>query len=358
MSLSSQLLPTLLVVCSTALFHGCGVQGTPHPPRIEIPTKVTNLSAQQLGQKVEIKFTLPEVANDGQRLTNPLEIEILLAAIPPSSGLSKLPEGTVWKRLVRDEWLPHTYGASVLYSAPMTAQEFTNWRGQTLAIGVRTLTRGFRRRPLESAVSNIVDVPIYDVTGPVENFKVATTEKAINIQFSAPATSLGGAPVHDLEGFRIARSPTGSPGSFETLADVPTPGYRDTNFEFGQTYYYQVRAEFGVPGHLAMSDPTPAVQITPRDTFPPGAPEGLSSIYSASGVELVWTANSEPDLAGYNVYRLENQHEQRVNKGLVQTPIFRDTAATPGTTLTYYVTAVDASGNESRPSKHEDVETK
>jgi fibronectin type 3 domain-containing protein len=75
-------------------------------------------------------------------------------------------------------------------------------------------------------------------------------------------------------------------------------------------------------------------------------------------VELVWTANAEPDLAGYNVYRLENQAVQRVNKELVRTPIFRDATAPQGTTVSYYVTAVDLSGNESKGSKQETVETR
>jgi len=72
----------------------------------------------------------------------------------------------------------------------------------------------------------------------------------------------------------------------------------------------------------------------------------------------VWTANTEADLAGYNVYRLENQTAQRVNKELLRTPIFRDATAAPGKTLTYYVTAVDLAGNESKASNKEEVETK
>jgi fibronectin type 3 domain-containing protein len=109
---------------------------------------------------------------------------------------------------------------------------------------------------------------------------------------------------------------------------------------------------------VALCDASPAVKVTPRDVFPPAPPQGLSSIYSAGAVELVWTANTEADLAGYNVYRLENQSAQRVNKGLVRTPIFRDTTAPPGENLVYYVTAVDLSGNESKASKKEEVETK
>jgi fibronectin type 3 domain-containing protein len=185
-----------------------------------------------------------------------------------------------------------------------------------------------------------------------------TTEKAVEVQFSPPARTLSGEPIHDLAGYRIYRSSTGKAGSFELLGETATTPYRDGRFEFGQTYYYQVRAVFGKPGYLALSDASSVVKVTPRDTFPPAPPQGLSSIYAAGAVELVWTANTEADLAGYNVYRWDNQTAQRLNKELVRTPIFRDATSPPGKTLTYYVTAVDLSGNESKPSKQEEVETK
>ena len=66
-----------------------------------------------------------------------------------------------------------------------------------------------------------------------------------------------------------------SAGSFELLGETATPPYRDTQFEFGQTYYYQVRAVFGKPGHLAMSDASPAVKVTPRDIFPASPAAGI-----------------------------------------------------------------------------------
>lgn len=74
-------------------------------------------------------------------------------------------------------------------------------------------------------------------------------------------------------------------------------------------------------------------------------------------MELVWTANTEPDLAGYNVYRSDGQTVERINKELARTPIFRDGGAPPGKTLNYHVTAVDLSGNESKASQTVDVET-
>jgi len=348
----------LVLASAAGWLYGCGVQGTPHPPRLERPAKINNLTGMQIGQSLEIHLTLPQLTTDGERLTKPLEVEILRAIAPQGTGLTKLPEPEVWMHLTHEEWLPHAQGNEISYSAHLTEREFHDWRGHTLVVGVRTLTRGFHHRALDSDISNLVDVPVFDVSGPVESVKCVTTEKTVEVQFSPPARTLSDAPVQDLAGFRIYRSSTGRAGTFDLLGETATPPYRDAQFEFGETYYYQIRAVFGEPGHLAMSEASPAVKVMPHDVFPPSPPQGLSSIYSGGAVELVWTANTESDLAGYNVYRLDNQTAMRVNKELVRTPIFRDASAEPGKTLTYYVTAVDLSGNESKASKHEDVDTK
>jgi len=334
------------------------VQGTPHPPRLERPAKITTLSVEQVGQSLELHFSLPQQTTDGGRLTKPLEVEILRAVAPQGTGVAELPEPDVWTRLLPEELLPYRKENNVSYPVHLTGREFHDWRGQTLVVGVRTLTRGFRHRALESDPSNLVDVPIMDVSEPVGSVHCVVTEKAVEIQFAPPARTLSGDAIHDLAGYRIYRRSAGPAAGFELLGETASSPYRDSQFEFGQTYYYQVRAVSGKPGHLAMSDASPAVKVTPRDVFPPTPPQGLSSTYSAGAVELVWTANSEPDLAGYNVYRLENQTARRVNKELLRTPIFRDATTAPGETFTYYVTAVDLSGNESKASQTEEVETK
>lgn len=356
MNLLVRILPVLVLTSAAGCLFGCGVQGSPHPPRLERPAKIADLTAVQVGQSVEVHFTLPQETTEGERLTKPQEVEILRAIVPPGSGLAKLPEPEVWISLLRDEWFPYSKDNVVSYAAHLTESEFHDWRGRTLVVAVRTLTRGFRHHPLDSDPSNFVDVPIYDVSPPVGGVRCVTTEKAVEVYFTPPTAAIDGEPIRNLAGYRLFRSATGQASTFELWGETTAPPFRDTKFEFGQTYHYQVRAIFGQAGHWAMSEASTVVKTTPRDTFPPAPPQGLSSIYSAGAVELVWSANSEPDLAGYNVYRLDNRVPRRLNKDLVRTPIFRDATAPPGATLVYYVTAVDLTGNESKPSKNEQVE--
>jgi hypothetical protein len=113
---------------------------------------------------------------------------------------------------------------------------------------------------------------------------------------------------------------------------------------------------------LESSDSQP-VTVTPRDTFPPATPQGLVAALlpgSAPGtfvVDLSWSINLETDLAGYHVYRSEQEGTkgQLVTPDLLPTPAVRDTSVEPGRRYWYTVTAVDRAGNESPPSVAVDV---
>ena len=79
----------------------------------------------------------------------------------------------------------------------------------------------------------------------------------------------------------------------------------------------------------------------PTDTTPPTQVQGLvATAVSSSQIDLTWTANTEPDLDHYNVYR------DGVLVASVSVASFSDTGLTAGTSYTYEVSAVDTSGNE------------
>jgi fibronectin type 3 domain-containing protein len=134
--------------------------------------------------------------------------------------------------------------------------------------------------------------------------------------------------------------------------------YRDTLFDFGKTYAYIVRGVVIVDGNvLESTDSSPAV-VSPRDTFPPAAPQNPVAAVLAGAtpgsllVDLSWSINLETDLAGYRVYRSEQQDTRGVliTPELLLAPAYRDTSVEPGHHYWYSVTAADRAGNESEAS--------
>ena len=90
--------------------------------------------------------------------------------------------------------------------------------------------------------------------------------------------------------------------------------------------------------------------VTAGDTVPPAAPSGVSATAGDGRVSLTWTANTDPDLAGYKVYRSASLPVSTAGTpvsggSLLTTPSFTDTTVTNGVTYHYVVQAVDGSGN-------------
>jgi hypothetical protein len=348
----------LIQITGICLLLSCGVQGPPQPPRVEVPERITDLSVHQVGQRLEIRFTLPQQAEDGERLTKPLEAELLRARLSPGVSLPKSPPLTLWISLEPNQWAAYANERRVAYPAALSEVEFKSWRGQDAIIAVRTLTRGIRHRPVESEVSNLARLQVLDVARPVEHLDGKITEDAIVLGWQPPTKTLGGLEVKLLAGYRIYRSTTGKPGSFQLVGENNEPSYLDRDFEFGRAYSYEVGAMFKEGGTTAESEPSQPYLVVPRDVFPPARPTGLTGLYTNGAVELVWDANTEKDLAGYYVYRRENgEQSKRLNETPLPTPILRDTSVQPGHTYFYQVTAVDLSNNESRPCPEIEAET-
>jgi tetratricopeptide (TPR) repeat protein len=95
-----------------------------------------------------------------------------------------------------------------------------------------------------------------------------------------------------------------------------------------------------------------SIELPVQDTTAPGPSLGLYAESGDAFVDLKWSFNSEPDLAGYNLYRsLESGiGYERLNPDSIKGNAYRDTGVTNGITYYYIVKPVDAYGNEGRAS--------
>jgi hypothetical protein len=347
---------------------GCGAPGEPTPPVPQVPVAISDLTAQQFGDAVQLTFTLPSKTVSGERLSQPPAIEILRGAVKADGSpdpktfraVETIPGALAGESRVADK---------VQIMNRVSPDDLRAYPGATLVYRVRT--RASRKRA--SADSNAAIVHIRPVPERITLLQAAVTESSIELSWSAPTRTSTGDPLPLISEYRVYRGEI-DPASADfaakdlsqakwksplaLLASSPTNTYRDTIFDFGKTYLYTVRTVIPADGGMVESaDSVPAI-VTPRDVYPPTVPQGLVAAVVRSEpngppeVDLSWSINAETDLAGYRVYRGEQQGTpgQLVTPDLLPSPAYRDTSVQPGHLYWYSVTAVDRSGNESAQS--------
>ena len=269
----------------------------------------------------------------------------------PAGQVQRIKTQLPWETLGARDLTHLARGKKVVYADRVSGPQFASSLGSVFGYLVRSLTRGFRGRAILSETSNRASAMLLDVSGPVLELKVVTTEKALRLDWAAPSRTLTGSPVEHLAGYHVYRSEKPKLESFSAVGESNSAAFSYPHFEFGRTYRYKVRAVFKQGAQEAEGEDSDAYQVTPRDVFPPDPPQRLTALYTVGAVELIWNANLEPDLAGYRVYRREaGRPFQQINKELLPTPIYRDATVEPQRHYFYQVTAVDWSGNESKPS--------
>jgi hypothetical protein len=75
-------------------------------------------------------------------------------------------------------------------------------------------------------------------------------------------------------------------------------------------------------------------------------------------VQLIWDANTEPDLAGYIVLRATAPDEtlQPLTPAPIRDTVFKDATVTPGVRYLYAIVAVDSATPPNRSTPTERVE--
>jgi hypothetical protein len=366
-------LPRSISFCGALLLStvavGCAAPGDPYERKPPTPTPVTDLTAVQAGNAVALTFSLPQQAVDKRLLPELPSVEIYRSftkAPPPGGNDAVTVGGQLLVTIPAARVDSYVEQGHFRYTDSFTAQDFAQQPDSMASYAVRTSVSEKKR----SEMSNVVTLRIYPAAVPIADLKTEVTHPAIVLTWTPPDKALSGsAPsiivYHIYRGSTDVSAPaTGAESKLKSLllriADAQAPPFQDTQFEFGASYIYSVRSVSQYPGGATIeSADSNLAAVSPRDTFAPAAPQGLVVVLvprqgdTPAHLELSWAISPETDIAGYNVYRSEQEGAKGLRltddteQKLLPTPAFSDMNAQPGHRYFYTVTAVDRAGNES-----------
>ena len=240
------------LLSSLLLTAGCGAPGEPTAPSPPVPTAITDLSAHQLGDGVQLSFTVPSNTINGAKLASPPAVEILRGALKPDGSADPKSFRVVYTipgAMVEN----YRFGDHMRFSDPISAEETKGHPGASVAYTVRT--RASRKRA--SADSNVVSLRVFPVPERIASVEARVTETAIELNWAAPARTSAGDPLSSAISYRIYRSEinpaatTPAPRVLQhgkrdvesaPLATAGSNSYSDASFSFDHTYVYTVRS--------------------------------------------------------------------------------------------------------------------
>jgi fibronectin type 3 domain-containing protein len=141
---------------------------------------------------------------------------------------------------------------------------------------------------------------------------------------------------------------------------VQEPEFTDAGLVNARLYAYKVRALALYGDTLQAGGASQEVAGVPRDLAPPPQPQNLEVIAVPGGVKLVWQAVAGNDLAGYRIYRRQEESggPELIAEVGPDRNQYIDQPRGDGRKLYYSVTAFDTAqpANESLPTGEEFID--
>jgi len=353
----------LMCILACAGLTACGTPGAPMPPELELARPVTDLRAARKADRVYLAWTVPTQTTDHQTVRHPGPTRIC-RSFGLENGECKTPAAEIPAARFPLPPFDSKKGAP----APKIQASYTDVLPQDLQaqnpVGEITYAVSVLNESARSAgLSNLVHVPSAPTLSPPQHFSAEVRSDGVMLSWECPAAGTANPSIgHRLRLYRREQAEQ-SPariGDVE-LADCSQSQFLDQTFEWEKhyNYYAAMVTVVSLPGKPEVEvegDDSPMVPVLAHDIFPPAAPTGVQAVFSSVGqapfVDLVWSPDTEADLAGYNVFRhQEGSQPLKLNSEPVKTPAYHDTNVEPGKKYFYSVSAVDERNNESAKSE-------
>ena len=370
---------------------GCASPGQPRPPSLDLPEVVKDLAAERIGDVVQLHWTTPERTTDHIDVKGPMTAEVCRATVsdaqPPSAcqpvARLAVQPGTTHA----EEALPPALTADPPVLLAYRVQIF-NTHGRSAGLSPEVFVASGaapavvdQLRATATRDGAMLEWQKKDTVAVVELDRLPVASDGTVVEPVSPkSTSKPSSKSPSKKQTGVSKKQAGStPKTLQTAPPSPTEaklrtpaeladagGTLDHTARMGESYRYSAQRvrTVSLGGHSfeLRSFASVPVTVVMRNIFPPHAPTGLEAAPGGAtavdrSIDLSWRPNTDPDLAGYIVYRQEIDSKgvaagtaTRLNPTPVVGPAYRDQTAIAGHRYAYYVTAVDTAGNESGPS--------
>jgi hypothetical protein len=347
---------TLFLLLSVLCLAGCGTPGAPLPPSLNIPKAVDDLKAVRKADTVTLTWTSPQNTTDGALVKHSGKMKLQRAVLTLGSNASAPASITevALKPALKNQ---QSHRVSASDSVAQLLQDANH--GDFAVYTVETVNDSGK----SAGASNKASVPLVVTPPAPATLSLDVVPTGISISWDQKWGPVNNTHLNIEYAYRIMRRLAGAKDAV-TINQINAANEAikviDTGIEWEKQYDYWVVPVTlwegqGEKGEIEGAD-SPPTQVLAHDIFPPAVPTRVQAVFSGvtqqAFIDLSWTPNSEPDLAGYNVYRrTEGTQPVKINKDLVKAPAFRDPAVQAGTKYFYSVAAVDLRNNESGRSQ-------
>ena len=313
---------SLTLCLSCLLLASCAKVGDPLPPLVRHPETVNDLKVVQVGDRVQIVFSLP-----------PEEIERVEVYRQCGTSPSLTEEDEATAQLQRDQLSPyHEENRFVFEDSPGS--------NQTCIYGLQFANSQNRRSPF----SNFVQTTPLPSARPPTALRYQVHQNQIVVNWDPPTENVDGSRPPQIVGYLV-----------NSKHRVSTAEYSDLEFRFGEVHSYRVQSISRDADPLILSPFSNTLRIVPLDEFPPATPQNITAFVLEGKVQVLWDENVEADLEGYFLYSGTNVNRLKRSSSSITINRYVDVSVVPGQTYYYQISAVDQVGNEGSKSEQVSV---
>ena len=337
-------LRALYASCLLVALMGCASQAPLRPPSLKLPSPVTGLAAERIGDAVELRWTTPSKATDGVGLTGRhgaggLVAEICRSEAPAPDACA--PAGRV----------PVTAGAAAVFHDGLPLPLLSG-NLRPLHYGVRVVN-AWGRGAKYATTDTLAGAAPPAVTGLVAN----RVTEGVALRWQPDPSAAGTRLLLHVDRLTdaAASKPAGAHAPHEDLLAVEAGpsdpgGAVDAGAKAGVEQRYAVyrvqTVQAGTKGLTARGQAVTVTVSASAKAPPPPAPTGLEALVNtlaAPEIDLVW--QPVEGAAGYLVFRGQGDEAPRA---LTPQPIaglsYADPAIRAGVRYRYSLVSVDADG--------------